>query len=119
METTEKKDALRREKLELNYAIYRRAIDCRRANHPAEELLDEYEKKFMLLVLLAFDTQVTEPEFSGCTISDKKSRDWFSIGYAHAQVAALSILSDKNAIADRYASFIDEFEKEKNIPEEE
>jgi len=119
METKKTTEALRREKLALDYSIYRMLTECRRKNHPTEELLDKYEKQYLLLVLLAYDPQAAE--LSGCTIDNERSRDWFRIGYEFAQNAALSVLANNdNTIADRYAALIAEFEKENenNIPEE-
>ena len=117
METKKTTEALRREKLALDYSIYRTMLEFRRKNYTVEELLDKYDEQYLNLVLLAFDTQA--PELSGCVIENENSRDWFCIGYRHALIAALSLFAKgDNTIAERYASLIDEFEKENNIPEE-
>ncbi len=116
METTEKtKEALRRKELALDYKIYSVKTGSRRVNHPADEILDLYDKQYLTLALFAFDPQTEET--IGCEIGNENSRDWFRIGYGRALMDALSIFSC-NAIADRYAALIAEFEKENNIPEE-
>lgn len=120
METKKTTEALRQEKLALDYSIYRTMLEFRRKNYTVEELLDKYDEQYLNLVLLAFDPQA--PELSGCVIENENSRDWFRLGYEHALIAALSVFSkDDSTIADRYAAMIAEFEKENenNIPEEE
>ena len=117
METKKTTEALRREELALDYKIYSVKTWSRRVNHPAEEILDMYDKQYLTLALFALDPQ-TEKTI-GCEIDNENSRDWFRIGYGRALLDALSIFSG-NAIADRYAALIAEFENENknNIPEE-
>ena len=119
METKKTTEALRREKLALDYSIYRTMLEFRRKNYTVEQLLDKYDEQFLNLVLLVFDPQA--PELSGCVIENENSRDWFRLGYQHALIAALSVFSnDDRSIADRYAALIADFENENknNIPEE-
>lgn len=119
METKKTTEALRREKLALDYSIYSTMLNFRRKNYTVEQLLDKYDEQFLNLVLLVFDPQA--PELSGCVIENENSRDWFRLGYQHALIAALSVFSkDDHSIADRYAALIAEFENENknNIPEE-
>lgn len=117
METKKTTEALRREGMESSYKIYRVATECRRVNHPAEELLDTYDKQYILLALFALDPQTAEEV--GCSIENENSRDWFRIGYKRALIDALSIFGNNgNAVTDRHAALIAEFEKENNIPEE-
>ena len=121
METTEKKEALRREKLSSDYKIQKWVVRSRRAVFTADKLLDEYEKKYLLISLMVGDPLAAE--FADFTpISGEDARSWCKLGYNRALADIFSIFAYERGglhgeIADRYASLIDEFEN--NIPEEE
>lgn len=119
--TTEKTtEVLRREVLKDMYRRQNGSVKMRRFIYTADELLNKYDRQYLLVALFAFDPQAAE-EADCSYIGDEKHRDWWKLGYKRALVDMFSIFaSDEGTIADRYNALIAEFEKENEnqIPEE-
>lgn len=106
-------EGLRREKLADMYKRQKGSVKVRRFTHTADELLNEYDRQYLLLALFVFDPQAAEE--ADCPTENENSRDWWKLGYKRALVDMFSIfVYDEGNIVDRYNALAAEFEKEIN-----
>ena len=112
METT---DAQKHEFMADMYETQEWLVKTRRSICQSEELLDAYDKAYLLMYLMKSDPMVTEM-VDLTSISNEDARDWWKLGYKRALADMFELFLYKEGepgaeFVDHYSAMIAEFKK--------